>query len=241
MSKVPATPHLLVLSGPKQGSELPLDRDELMIGRAGHHNLIPAEKLSLSRQHARLHRQLALFWLEDLDSENGTYFNPPGAEEMRLEPNTPSLLLEGSQIRLGPFVRLKVCNIQTSSNKSMETLLRGLHDVIGELYINLPKLDKFERGLHLESLRLFEEKLQGAKDPSELARQIEAGVQSMVNHLFNTIDPRVQAQPGRPQELPAWDPDLPRPESVRPRSIMGTLITDIRNFFLLEDRESDDG
>ncbi|MEA3439290.1 MAG: FHA domain-containing protein, partial [Chloroflexota bacterium] len=199
MSKVPAAPHLLVLTGPKQGSELPLDRDELMIGRTGHHNLIPTEILSLSRQHARLHRQLALFWLEDLDSENGTYFNPSGAEEMRLEPNTPSLLLEGSQIRLGPFVRLKVCNIQTSSNKSMETLLLGLHDVIGELYINLPKLNEFERGFHLKSLRLFEKDLQGAKDPAELAHLIEAGIQSMVNHLFNTIDPRVMAEPGKDQ------------------------------------------
>jgi hypothetical protein len=241
MSKVPATPHLLKLSRPKQGSVLPLDQDELMIGRAGHHRLIPTEKLSLSRQHARLHRQLALFWLEDLDSSNGTYFTPPGAEEMRLKPNTPTLLLEGSQIRLGPFVRLKVCNIQTASDEKMEMLLLGLHDVMGELYVNLPKLDEFERGFHLKSLRLFEKELQGAQHPTDLAHLIETGIQSMVNHLFNTIDPRVRAQPEMAQELPDIRSDLPRPESVRLRTIMNTFITDIRNCFPLENQENHDG
>lgn len=241
MNPTQDSPHLLVLSAPEHGRTLPLDRDELILGRARHHYLIPSEKLSLSRQHARIHRQIDLFWLEDLESANGTFFTPPGVEEIRLPPHRPRLLLDGSQIRLGPFVRMQVNNIQTGSSESMTVLLQGLHSVIMELYRGLPDLDEYESQRHLDALHLFEKSLQAAQTPDELAHLVEIGIQSLENHLFKTIEPGVKMEPGEIAELPAIASDLARPDSGRLRTIIGTFITDIRICFPRDEGEPGDG
>lgn len=233
------TPHLLVLSAPEQGGTIPLDQDELVLGRARHYYLIPTEKLSLSRQHARIHRQLDLFWLEDLESANGTYYTPPGVEEIRLPPHQATLLLDGSQIRLGPFVRLQVNNIQITSSESMTMLLQGLHSVVIELYRGLPALDEFETQRHLEALYLFEKSLLGAQTPEELAQLVEIGIQSLENHLFKTIDPGAKMQPKAVADLPDIASDLARPDSARLRTIIGTFITDIRICFPKDEGQAD--
>jgi len=241
MNKARLTPQLLVLSAPEQGNIIPLDQDQLVIGRASHYYLIPTEKLSLSRQHARIHRQLDLFWLEDLESSNGTFYTLPGVEEIRLPPHQPTLLLDGSQIRLGPFVRLQVNNIQITSSESMTMLLQGLHSVVIELYRGLPALDEFETQRHLEALYLFEKSLQGAQTPEELAQLVEIGIQSLENFLFKTIDQGAILQPKDVAELPDIASDLSRPDSLRLRTIIGTFITDIRICFPKDDGEGSDG
>lgn len=64
--------RLVITSGPKQGTELPLGREPLTIGRSGESGLIVRDDYT-STHHARL-----LLWnndwmIQDLDSTNGTF------------------------------------------------------------------------------------------------------------------------------------------------------------------------
>lgn len=71
----PARPRLLVLSGPKEGEEIPL-ADELLIGRGyGEPGALGGDRL-LSRRHARVARGSGgVFFLQDTGSTNGTMLN----------------------------------------------------------------------------------------------------------------------------------------------------------------------
>jgi len=62
-----------VLSGPMDGLEFRFDKPLVTIGRADSNDLCLALDLLVSRTHARLTRDGEDFWLEDVQSLNGTY------------------------------------------------------------------------------------------------------------------------------------------------------------------------
>ncbi|WP_308469003.1 FHA domain-containing protein FhaB/FipA [Rathayibacter soli] len=64
--------HLVITSGPKQGTELPLGRDPLTIGRSGDSGLIIRDDYT-STHHARLLLWNDKWMIQDLDSTNGTF------------------------------------------------------------------------------------------------------------------------------------------------------------------------
>jgi serine/threonine protein kinase len=77
------------------------DKDSLVIGRSHRTNIVDidlgpygAAKSGLSRRHARLIKQADQWWLEDLESLNGTFVN-----EVKLEPGHPVRLKDGDFIR----------------------------------------------------------------------------------------------------------------------------------------------
>ncbi|MEO8907295.1 MAG: FHA domain-containing protein [Microbacteriaceae bacterium] len=64
--------HLVITSGPKQGTELPLGREPLTIGRSGDSSLIIRDDYT-STHHARLLLWNDKWMIQDLDSTNGTF------------------------------------------------------------------------------------------------------------------------------------------------------------------------
>ncbi|NOX76055.1 MAG: FHA domain-containing protein [Gammaproteobacteria bacterium] len=95
-----ALPHLEVLNGPQAGRMFPLG-DETVLGRkdtggaeGGADILLPDARISLV--HARILKLRDDYFVEDLRSTNGTYHNA-----IRLVPQTPCPLREGSNLQLG--------------------------------------------------------------------------------------------------------------------------------------------
>jgi hypothetical protein len=64
--------HLVITSGPKQGTELELGREPLTIGRSGESGLIIRDDYT-STHHARLLLWNNEWMIQDLDSTNGTF------------------------------------------------------------------------------------------------------------------------------------------------------------------------
>lgn len=75
---------LLIRSGGgREGETIPLDADVLTIGRSPHSDLF-LDDITVSRHHARVLRDEGGFWVEDLNSLNGTYVNRKRIEQQRL-------------------------------------------------------------------------------------------------------------------------------------------------------------
>lgn len=90
---------LFKLSGPN------LDRDEIIvttqgltIGRTADNGL-QFESKEISRHHVRIFYQEEQFFVEDLESSNGTWVN-----DVRVRPGQPRALQRGDAIRCGPFL-----------------------------------------------------------------------------------------------------------------------------------------
>ena len=89
MSQSAAT--LLVIEGNDQGTRFDV-RESMVIGR-GSKNPIRILDTEASRVHARIAPREDGWWLEDLNSSNGTFINGQPIEQKRLE--------SGDQIQLG--------------------------------------------------------------------------------------------------------------------------------------------
>lgn len=68
----PRTPTLAVTGGPLAGTTLPLGQTPIVIGRSPDSALVLDDTFSSSR-HARLYANAGQWWVEDLDSTNGTF------------------------------------------------------------------------------------------------------------------------------------------------------------------------
>ncbi|HVL89871.1 MAG TPA: LuxR C-terminal-related transcriptional regulator [Actinomycetota bacterium] len=67
-----SAPILIFLHGPMAGKRIPIDRDELTIGRSDTNDVVLDDKL-VSRLHAIVMRRGDVVLVEDLGSNNGTY------------------------------------------------------------------------------------------------------------------------------------------------------------------------
>jgi hypothetical protein len=66
--------RLVITSGPRAGTELPLGRDPLTVGRSGESNLVIRDDYT-STHHARLLLWNDEWMIQDLDSTNGTFLD----------------------------------------------------------------------------------------------------------------------------------------------------------------------
>lgn len=66
--------RLVITSGPRAGTELPLGRDPITIGRSGDSNLVIRDDYT-STHHARLLLWNDEWMIQDLDSTNGTFLD----------------------------------------------------------------------------------------------------------------------------------------------------------------------
>ncbi len=86
-------PVIAVVGGPLTGTVLPLSRSPLLIGRSPDSSLVLDDSYASSR-HAKLFFRDGYWWIEDLQSTNGTYIG--GARI-----NEPVALTPGVQVTIG--------------------------------------------------------------------------------------------------------------------------------------------
>ena len=81
------------LPGLKEGDSFSCGAGELLIGRSEHNQVVITGAYASAR-HARLYYHDGQYWLEDLESTNGTYIND---SKLKL----PIVLVDGDMIRIG--------------------------------------------------------------------------------------------------------------------------------------------
>src|SRR5687768_16409298 len=89
---------LITLQGPEVGRRFSLDGDITLLGRQYDAPVCLTGK-AVSRQHAQILRRDSTFFVEDLDSSNGTFLNG-----MRLPAHVPSPFSERDTLQIGPYV-----------------------------------------------------------------------------------------------------------------------------------------
>jgi diguanylate cyclase (GGDEF)-like protein len=119
---------LTMLQGPTPGAIQPVVADELVLGRGDD---LPAriDDRGISRHHARVHRLLGEWCVEDLDSTNGTLVN--GVKITRV-----TRLRDGDRIQLGETTLLKVALQDATEAEAVRKLydsavkdpLTGIHN-----------------------------------------------------------------------------------------------------------------
>ena len=90
----PGTGMLVVVRGPSAGARFLLDRDVVTIGRHPDADLF-LDVVTVSRNHAEIHRTDAGLVLRDLGSLNGTYVGASRVEEHALQ--------TGDEVQVGRF------------------------------------------------------------------------------------------------------------------------------------------
>lgn len=87
------------LTGPDiERDEITVTRDGLTVGRVPDNDLVLLNT-QISRRHMRIMWQGRQFWVEDLDSRNGTWLR-----DRRLQPHHAEPLNPGDTVRVGPYV-----------------------------------------------------------------------------------------------------------------------------------------
>lgn len=76
-------------------TEIESDQDEITIGRTAD-NDIQIDNMAVSGRHARIIRNLSRYYLEDLNSTNGTFLN-----EEKIRKNSQRELKESDEITIG--------------------------------------------------------------------------------------------------------------------------------------------
>jgi phosphoserine phosphatase RsbU/P len=89
---------LLTMQGPKAGQRFALEADCTVIGRQPDMQIY-LDSLAVSRKHAQIVEKDGAYFVEDLDSSNGTYVN-----NVRLDAHAPTRLTEADTLQIGPYV-----------------------------------------------------------------------------------------------------------------------------------------
>jgi len=96
----PEVPLLMVQDGPLAGREFRLDRDAMTLGRGEECDFVVPDR-QISRVHLRVRREATGYFLEDLDSKNGTFVNG-----RQLLAGVPVFLQDGDEIQLALSLRM---------------------------------------------------------------------------------------------------------------------------------------
>ncbi len=105
-------PLLIVVDGPLRGQQWTVQRDELVIGRGGHCDVVIPER-RVSREHVRITREGGQYFIDDLDSKNGTHLNGEPLQG-RAE------LHEGDEVQIALCVKLRFIGSEATVPLSLE-------------------------------------------------------------------------------------------------------------------------
>lgn len=151
MSNAADKPVLIIHEGEKAGQRFILQEPELIIGRGGECGLVLPER-QVSREHIRIYRAGETYYLEDLDSKNGTWVN---GRQIKGEP-VP--LRDGDEINVALAAKLTFIGSEATAPLMMDELPGSL----GRLQINRDSRRVFVAGkevdppLSLPQYRLLE-------------------------------------------------------------------------------------
>jgi predicted component of type VI protein secretion system len=230
-------PTLTVIAGPHEGKTVPLPQQRVIIGRDPSDDVALRRDASVSRHHARISRRAGLLWIEDLDSRNGTFVTLDGGGERRLRSNQPALLLEGTEIRLGPRTRLGITQVQISQDQAVRELLGQLRRYVRSIYLNLPQLDPAAREAECAHLAALEARLETAADETTLLHHV---ADALSEASLVTAETVVGSGRAVPDGLPPLPEELPEPDTAgRVPSLLNLFITDIRECLNFEEPPDD--
>ena len=99
MSDTDEKPVLIILEGEQTGQRWAIDGDEFVIGRGASCSLVLPER-QVSREHIRIYSDDDTYFLQDLNSKNGTWVN---GEQVK---NTTVNLRDGDEISIALAVRM---------------------------------------------------------------------------------------------------------------------------------------
>ena len=106
-------PVLLVVDGPLRGQQWVMHDDMLVIGRGAECNIVIPER-PVSRQHLRIWRDGSQFFIEDLESKNGTHLN--GTVLIGMHP-----LEDGDEIQVALSVKFKFIGSEATVPLSLDS------------------------------------------------------------------------------------------------------------------------
>ena len=106
-------PVLIIHEGEKAGQRCTIGKDEVVIGRGGECDLVLPER-QVSREHIRIFRDRDVYYLEDLDSKNGTWVNG------RQIKNTSLPLKDGDEIQIALAVKITFVGSEATAPLLME-------------------------------------------------------------------------------------------------------------------------
>lgn len=197
-------PELLVLSGSSRGRVYPLTGEIITLGRAADNNIAFPSELRVSSHHACIRSHIGLFWLEDLNSTNGTFLQPPGGERFRLNPREPALLVDGAQIHLAMVVTLEVRGVIASQDEATRRALGQLQGFVEQCYRQLATLPPEARSEVRERLHRLEAEIRQAGSEADLVRLVAEQLTDLTRTVVCAPEDWL---PPLPTELP--DPDSP--------------------------------
>lgn len=103
---------LIIVEGPLRGEQWVMQDEALLIGRGGHCDITLPER-RVSREHLRIWREDSTYYVEDLDSKNGTHLNAERLEGVRE-------LHEGDEIQIALCVKLKFIGAEATVPLTMD-------------------------------------------------------------------------------------------------------------------------
>lgn len=118
-------PVLIIHEGEKAGQRWTIRDDELVLGRGGECDLVLPER-QVSREHIRIYRESDAYYLEDLDSKNGTWVN---GKQVQAE-TVP--LHDGDEIQIALAVKLTF----VGSEATAPLLVEEFPHTLGRLQLN---------------------------------------------------------------------------------------------------------
>ncbi len=136
----PGDACIIVIYGPELGKRVQLGTAPFEIGRSSKNDL-PLDQESISRHHARITFDGTQYWVQDLNSTNGTFVNDAAVKEQRLR--------DGDQVRIGRSI-LKFMtgeNIEVHYHEEIYRLMTvdGLTQVFNRRYFNEALEREFNR------------------------------------------------------------------------------------------------
>jgi diguanylate cyclase (GGDEF)-like protein len=141
----PGDACIIVIYGPELGKRVQLGTAPFEIGRSSKNDLF-LDQESVSRHHARITFDGTHYWVQDLNSTNGTFVNDEAVREQRLR--------DGDQLRVGRSI-LKFMtgeNIELHYHEEIYRLMTvdGLTQVFNRRYFNEALEREFNRSRRYE-------------------------------------------------------------------------------------------
>ena len=119
------SPVLIITEGEQVGQRWTIKQDSFVIGRGGECELVLPER-QVSREHIRIYRENDRYFLQDLDSKNGTWVN-----ESQIQ-NTTVQLRDGDEVSVAMAVRF----IFVGSESTVPLILEKLQGQKGRLRLD---------------------------------------------------------------------------------------------------------
>lgn len=139
MTEAADKPVLIIHEGEKAGQRWTIHDDELVIGRGGECGLVLPER-QVSREHIRIYRGADSYYLEDLDSKNGTWVNG------RQVKATTVPLRDGDEIQIALAVKITF----VGSEATAPLLVDELPGTGGRLQLNRDSRRVFIGGVEVD-------------------------------------------------------------------------------------------